>query len=124
MLTGTEVKSLRLGRASINESFAGEKDGELFLQNAHIPEYTSGAFNHDPRRPRKLLLHARELVKMIDAVHRKGMSLVPLSIYFNDRGIAKVQLALGEGKQKQDKRQAVKKQDWDRQKSRLMRDKG
>ena len=122
MLTGTEVKSLRLGRASINESFAGEKKNELFLQNAHIPEYTSGSFNHEPRRPRKLLLHARELNKMIDAVQRKGMSLVPLSIYFNDRGLAKVQLALGEGKRKQDKREAVKKQDWDRQKSRLMRE--
>ena len=124
MLTGTEVKSLRLGRASIGESFAGEKKNELFLQNAHIPEYTSGTFNHEPRRPRKLLLHARELDKMIDAVHRKGMSLIPLSIYFNDRGLAKVQLALGEGKRKQDKREAVKKQDWDRQKSRIMREQG
>ena len=124
MLTGTEVKSLRLGRASIGESFAAEKNGELFLQNAHIPEYNSGVFNHEPRRPRKLLLHARELDKLIDAVQRKGMSLVPLSIYFNDRGIAKVQLALGEGKRRQDKREAVKKQDWDRQKSRIMRDKG
>ena len=124
MLTGTEVKSLRLGRASINESFAGEKKNELYLQNAHIPEYTSGIFNHEPRRPRKLLLHARELDKMIDAVQRKGMSLIPLSIYFNDRGLAKVQLALGEGKRKQDKRESVKKQDWDRQKSRLMREQG
>ena len=122
MLTGTEVKSLRLGRASIGESFAGERNNELFLQNAHIPEYTSGVFNHEPRRPRKLLLHARELDKMIDAIHRKGMSLIPLSIYFNDRGLAKVQLGLGEGKKRQDKREAVKKQDWDRQKARLMRE--
>ena len=122
MLTGTEVKSLRLGRASIGESFAGERNNELFLQNAHIPEYNSGVFNHEPRRPRKLLLHARELDKMIDAIHRKGMSLIPLSIYFNDRGLAKVQLGLGEGKKRQDKREAVKKQDWDRQKARLMRE--
>lgn len=124
MLTGTEVKSLRGGRASINESFAGEKNGELYLQNAHIPEYSGGAFNHDPRRPRKLLLHRKELEKLTDAVQRKGMSLIPMSIYFNDRGFAKVQLALGEGKKRQDKREAVKKQDWDRQKSRLMREKG
>jgi len=123
MLKGTEVKSLRGGRASIGESFAGEKDGALYLQNAHIPEYSGGAFNHDPRAPRKLLLHRRELDKMLDAVQRKGMSLVPLSVYFNDRGIAKVQLALGEGKRRQDKREAVKKQDWNRQKSRLLRGK-
>ena len=82
----------------------------------------SGVFNHEPRRPRKLLLHARELDKMIDAIHRKAMSLIPLSIYFNDRGLAKVQLGLGEGKKRQDKREAVKKQDWDRQKARLMRE--
>ena len=125
MLKGTEVKSLRAGRASIAESFAGEKDGDLFLQNAHIPEYkTGGIFNHEPRAPRKLLLHKRELEKMIEATQRKGQTLVPISIYFNDKGLAKVELALGEGKRKQDKRESVKKQDWDRQKSRILRDKG
>ncbi len=125
MLKGTEVKSLRAGRASIAESFAGEKGGDLYLQNAHIPEYkTGGIFNHEPRAPRKLLLHKRELEKMIEATQRKGQTLVPISIYFNDRGLAKVELAVGEGKRKQDKREAVKKQDWNRQKSRILREKG
>jgi SsrA-binding protein len=125
VLSGTEVKSLRQGRASIGESYAAEKGGELFLQNAYIPEYTSaGLSRHEPRGPRKLLLHRREIAKLLIAIQRKGMSLVPLSIYFNKRGIAKVQLALGEGKRRHDKRQATKQRDWDRQKARLMRDKG
>ncbi len=123
-LYGTEVKSLRAGRATITEAFASEKNDELFLLNAYIPEYdASGHFNHDPKRPRKLLLHRREIAKLDIAVNRKGMSLVPLSIYFNDRGIAKVDLALARGKQKADKRADVKDRDWKRQQSRLLHDK-
>jgi len=125
MLLGTEVKSLRAGRASIGESYAAEKDGALYLNNAFIPEYAAaGIARHDPRGPRKLLLHKREIDKLLAAINRKGMTLVPLSIYFNNRGIAKVQLALAEGKQKRDKRQDEKKRDWQRDKARLMRDKG
>jgi SsrA-binding protein len=126
MLAGTEVKSLRQGRASIVEAFAGEMNGELYLLNAHIPEYAAsgGVFSHEPRRPRKLLMHRRETAKLFAAIQRQGMTLVPLSIYFNSRGMAKVQLGLGRGKQKADKRQSAKDRDWNRQKSRLMRDKG
>lgn len=125
MLLGTEVKSLRAGRASITEAYAADKDGELYLFNASISEYQSaGIAAHEPRAPRKLLLHKREIAKLLAAVNRKGMTLVPLSIYFNDRGIAKVQLALAEGKQKRDKRQDEKTRDWNRQKARLLRDKG
>ncbi len=125
MLLGTEVKSLRAGRASIGEAYAAEQDGALYLNNAFIPEYQSaGIATHAPRGPRKLLLHKREITKLLAAINRKGLTLIPLSIYFNDRGIAKVQLALGEGKQKRDKRQDEKKRDWQRDKARLMRDKG
>ena len=125
MLLGTEVKSLRAGRASIGESYAADKDGALYLLNAFIPEYQSaGIASHAPRGPRKLLLHKREIGKMLAAINRKGMTLVPLSIYFNDRAIAKVQLALAQGKQKRDKRQDEKKRDWQRDKARLMRGKG
>ena len=124
-LVGTEVKSLRLGQASINESYAGAKGGELFLFNAHIPEYLSASrFNHEPRRPRKLLLHKRQIAKLVAAQEREGMTLVPLSIYFNARGRAKVDLALARGKQRHDKRQATKDRDWKMQKARLMREKG
>ncbi len=120
-LSGTEVKSLRAGRATITEAFANEREGELFLLNAYVPEYDSaGHFSHDPKRPRKLLLHRREISKLVNAVNRKGMSLVPLSIYFNDRGIAKVDLALARGKQKADKRADIKDRDWRRQQSRLL----
>lgn len=123
-LVGTEVKSLRQGHASITESFARDKAGEIFLFNAHIPEYGAARhFGHEPRRPRKLLLHRREIRKLIGAVRREGMTLVPLSIYFNKRGIAKVALALARGKQKADKRLADKDREWKRQKSRLMREK-
>lgn len=123
-LVGTEVKSLRQGHASITESFARDKTGEIFLFNAHIPEYGAGRhFGHEPRRPRKLLLHRREIRKLIGAVRREGMTLVPLSIYFNQRGMAKVALALARGKQKADKRLADKDREWKRQKSRLMREK-
>jgi len=122
MLLGTEVKSLRSGRASIGEAYAGEKNNSLYLFNAFIPEYESSGYTaHDPRSPRKLLLHRREITKLLAAINRKGMTLVALSIYFNQRGIAKVQLALAEGKQKRDKRQDEKKRDWQRDKARLLR---
>ncbi len=125
MLLGPEVKSLRAGRASIGESFAAEQGGELWLFNAYIPEYeAANRFNHPPRRPRKLLLHRREVNRLIGSVQREGMTLVPLSIYFNNRGMAKVQLGLARGKRKFDKRQAEKARDWGREKSRLMREKG
>lgn len=125
-LTGTEVKSLRAGRASLNEAFAGEKHGELYLFNAHIPVYdgASRIFNHEPTRDRKLLVHRKQLASLIGAQRQKGMALVPLKIYFNNRGMAKLELALGEGKRKFDKRETVKTRDWDRQKARLLRDKG
>lgn len=125
VLAGTEVKSLREGKASIVEAYAGEKDGELYLLNAYIPEYTSAHhFNHEPRRARKLLVHRREKNKLLGAVAREGMTLVPLAIYFNARGIAKVELALARGKRAVDKRAALKERDWQRQKARLMRERG
>lgn len=125
VLLGTEVKSLRQGRASIGEAFAAERDGELFLFNAYIPEYeAANRFNHEPRRPRKLLMHRREIARLIGLVQRGGMTLVPLSIYFNERGVAKVQLGLARGKRKVDKREAEKARDWGREKARLMREKG
>lgn len=122
ILEGTEVKSLRQGHASIAEAYATPQGGEIYLINAHIPEYQSAKhFGHQPKRPRKLLLRRREISKLLGAVRRKGMALVPLSIYFNPRGIAKVNLALAEGKRKVDKRAAVKDQEWKRQKERLLR---
>ncbi len=125
VLTGTEVKSLRQGHASIVESYAGEIEGELFLLNAHIPEYGAASrFNHEPRRPRKLLVRKREMAKLLANIQRKGMTLVPLSIYFNSRGIAKVELGLARGKHTYDKRAASKDRDWKRDKARLLRDKG
>lgn len=125
MLTGTEVKSLRLGRGSLVDAYAADEDGELYLYNADIPRYEqAGQNNHEPKRKRKMLLHRREIGRLSGAVNRKGMALVPLSIYFNKRGIAKVQLALGEGKHQYDKREATKSRDWGRQKARLLRDKG
>jgi len=125
VLLGTQVKSLRQGRASIGEAFAAERDGELFLFNAYIPEYeAANRFNHEPRRPRKLLMHRREIARLIGLIQRGGMTLVPLSIYFNERGVAKVQLGLARGKRKVDKREAEKARDWEREKARLMREKG
>lgn len=122
MLLGTEVKSLRQGRASIGEAFAVDKGGELMLVNAYIPEYeAANRFNHEPRRPRKLLLHKRELNKLIGAVQREGVTIVPLQIHFNARGIAKVLLGIAKGKRKHDKREAEKQRDWQRDKARLMR---
>jgi SsrA-binding protein len=125
MLTGTEVKSLRAGEATIAESYAEVRDGAVWLVNANVPEFSHGnRFNHEPRRPRKLLLNAREIDKMTGAVERKGMTLVPLSIYFNGRGRAKVELALAKGKNSADKRQSTKDRDWQRDKARLMRERG
>lgn len=124
-LTGTEVKSLRFGEGSIAESYAEVRNGEVWLVNANIPEFSHGnRFNHEPKRPRKLLLNEREISKMFGAVERKGMTLVPLSVYFNSRGRAKVELALARGKQTHDKRAGIKERDWKRDKARLMRDKG
>jgi SsrA-binding protein len=123
ILTGSEVKSLRSGKASINESFAGEMLGEIYLFNANIPEYTqANVFNHEPRRPRKLLLRKRQRNKFLGAIRRKGLTLIPLSIYFNNKGLAKVELALGKGKNVVDKRETVKERDWQRDKSRLLRE--
>lgn len=125
VLTGTEVKSLRQGRATIGEAYAGEMDGELYLLNAFIPEYLSAnRFNHEPKRARKLLVKRREMGRLIGAVTREGMTIVPLAVYFNKRGIAKVELALAKGRQTHDKRDAIKTRDWQRQKARLMREKG
>jgi SsrA-binding protein len=124
-LKGSEVKSLRAGRATIAESYATEEGGELYLVNAHIAEYAGAARDgHAPTRSRKLLLHAREIARLIGAIHREGMTLVPLRLYFNARGIAKVQLGLAKGKKLHDKRDTMKKRDWERQKGRLMREKG
>ena len=121
-LTGTEVKSLRTGKANITDAYAGAEGNELFLLNAHIPEYSQGnRFNHEPRRPRKLLLHRRQVNKLIGAIQRKGVTLVPLSVYFNDSGRAKLELAVVTGKKQHDKRAAEKDRDWQREKGRLLR---
>ena len=125
MLTGTEVKALRTGKATIAESYASAEKGELFLINANIPEYLqANRFNHEPRRPRKLLMKARQIAKLAIGVEREGMSIVPLKVYFNERGMAKIEIALGKGKKLHDKRETEKLRDWNREKSRLMRDKG
>ncbi len=124
-LAGTEVKSLREGRSSIADAYAGERNGELWLYNAYIPEYLqANRFNHETRRPRKLLLHRREIGRLMGAVDREGMTVVPLRIYFNDRGRAKVELAVARGKKLHDKRETSKQRDWGREKARLMREKG
>jgi SsrA-binding protein len=125
-LTGTEVKSLRSGKATIAESYAHvDRKGEAWLINANIPEYFAGnRFNHEPKRPRKLLLKQRELAKLAQGVEREGMTIVPLRIYFNTRGMAKLQIALARGKKLHDKREVEKKRDWSREKGRLLREKG
>ena len=124
-LTGTEVKSIRNGKATIGESYADSRDGELWLINANIPEYLqANRFNHAPKRPRKLLLHRRQINKLIGAVEREGMTLIPLKLYFNERGRAKIELALAKGKKLHDKRETEKKRDWNREKGRLMRVRG
>jgi len=123
MLTGTEVKSLREGRANIGDAYASVQGGELFLVNAHISEYSGGnRLNHEPLRPRKLLLRKREIERLTAAIQRKGVTLVPLEIYFNPRGIAKVRLGIARGKRQYDKRATTKERDWQRQKARLLRD--
>jgi len=122
-LSGTEVKGLRFGEGSIAEAYAEIRDGEAWLVNANVPEFSHGnRFNHEPKRPRKLLLHTRELNKLLGAVERKGMTMVPLSIYFNSRGRAKVELALAKGKQTHDKRATIKDRDWKRDQARIMRE--
>ncbi|MCG8440481.1 MAG: SsrA-binding protein SmpB [Caulobacterales bacterium] len=124
-LTGTEVKALRAGRANIAESYASPEGDGVYLINAHIPEYgPANRFNHEPRRRRKLLLHRRQIGRLIGAVQREGRTLVPLKLYFNERGIAKLELGLAVGKKLHDKRQAQKDRDWGREKARLMRERG
>jgi SsrA-binding protein len=124
-LQGSEVKSLREGRGNINEAYATEQGGELFLVNAYIPDYGPARhFGHDTRRPRKLLLHRREIARLIGAVQKKGQTLIPLALYFNPRGIAKIELALAHGKKAYDKRASIKDRDWKREQERLLRDKG
>lgn len=124
-LTGTEVKSIRGGKTTIAESYADARGGEIWLINANIPEYLqANRFNHEPKRPRKLLLHRKQINKLIGAVDRDGMTLIPLKLYFNARGRAKLQLALAKGKKLHDKRETVKTRDWNREKGRLMRARG
>ncbi|SOC39925.1 SsrA-binding protein [Rhizobium subbaraonis] len=125
VLTGTEVKSLREGKANIAESYASDEGGEIWLINSYLPEYLqANRFNHETRRRRKLLLSKREMHRLQNAVNREGMTLVPLKIYFNDRGRAKLELALAKGKKLHDKRESAKERDWNRQKSRLLKDRG
>lgn len=125
MLTGSEVKSMRQGKVSINESFAGEIEGELYLINANISEYNqASSFGHEPRRPRKLLLHKRQQQKFLGAIRRKGLTLVPISLFFNRRGKAKLLLGLGKGKKTVDKRETIKKRDWDRSRQRILKEQG
>jgi SsrA-binding protein len=125
VLTGTEVKSLRAGKAAIAESYADARGGEMWLINANIPEYLQGGrFNHPPKRVRKLLLHRRQINKLTGAVEREGMTLVPLKLYFNEKGRAKVELALARGKKLHDKRETEKKRSWERERGRLLRAKG
>ena len=125
VLTGSEVKSLRAGKATIAESYADAKDGEIWLINSNIPEDRQAhRFNHLPKRPRKLLLHQRQINKLSGAVDREGMTIVPLKIYFNDKGRAKIEVALAKGKKLHDKRETEKARSWQRDKSRIMRDRG
>jgi|SRR5271156_3310962 len=122
ILVGSEVKSIRQGKVNINESYAGEKDGALYLFNAHISEYTgANRFNHEPTNPRKLLLHKREQNKLLGAIKRKGITLVPLSLYFTKKGIVKVSLGIAKGKKQHDKRATEKERDWDREKAHIMK---
>ncbi len=125
VLAGSEVKALREGRGSLNDAYAGPREGALWLFNAYIPEYRAASrFNHETRRPRKLLLHKRQIDRLSGLVQREGATLIPLSLYFNERGIAKVQLGLAHGKKKADKRAAEKEREWRRDKARILRAKG
>lgn len=122
ILVGSEVKSLRLRRCSIQESYAAEENGTIVLINSDIPEYTqAGRFNHPPKRIRQLLLHKKQIAKLTGAVNKKQLTLVPLAIYFNARGLVKITLGLAQGRQKHDKRAAIKERDWQRQKQRVAR---
>lgn len=125
-LTGTEVKSLRHGQCSINEAYVGPKEGEIYIFNMHIPEYRQAPehLQHDPKRPRKLLLHKREINKLMGSVNREGYTIVPTHIYFNKRGLAKLGISLAKGKQQRDKREDIKKRDWSRQKQRILKEQG
>ena len=123
-LTGTEVKVLRQGLASIAEAYASDEGGEIYLINANFPVYPAARFNHEPRRKRRLLLHRREINKLLGAIKREGMTVIPLAIYFNERGRAKLLLAVAKGKKLHDKRETEKKRDWSREKGRLMRARG
>ena len=121
-LTGTEVKSLRLGKATLGESYAGPSGDEIFLINAHIPEYLqANRFNHEARRPRRLLLHRRQINKLMGAIQREGFTVIPLKVYFNEKGRAKVELGLGKGKKLHDKRESEKARDWNRDKARILK---
>ncbi len=125
VLSGTEVKSLRANKVQISDAYAGEKDGEIWLFNAYIAEYEGGnRFNHETHRPRKLLLHKKQIKKLLGRLKVKGVTLVPLSIYFNSRGLAKIKLALAMGKKLYEKRDTIKQRDWQRDKARIMRAKG
>ncbi len=124
-LTGSEVKSLRLGRANVAESYAAVEGRELILVNAYIPEYAAASrFNHEPRRPRKLLMHRRQIDRLLGSVNREGRTLIPMRLYWNDKGLAKLELAVAKGKKTHDKREAEADRDWQRDKARLMREKG
>ena len=125
VLTGTEVKSLREGQANIQESYASNEGGEIWLINSYLPEYLQGnRFNHEPRRRRKLLLNKREMARLSQSVEREGMTMVPLKIYFNDQGRAKLLLAVARGKKLHDKRETEKQRDWGREKARLLKERG
>jgi len=125
VLTGSEVKSLRAGKATIAESYADARGGELWLINSNIPEYLQASrFNHAPKRARKLLLQKREINRLVGAVEREGMTIVPLKLYFNEKGRAKIEIALARGKKLHDKRETLKKRSWERERGRLMRMKG
>lgn len=125
MLVGSEVKSLRSGKTTIGEAYAHAKDGELWLVNSYIPEYTQASrFNHEPKRTRKLLVHKREAAKFAAAIQREGMTLIPLKLYFNAKGMAKIELGIAKGKKLHDKRETEKQRDWARDKARLLRDRG
>ena len=125
VLTGTEVKALRGGKATIAESYATIENGELMLVNSYIPEYLqANRFNHEPKRPRKLLASRKQIARFATAIEREGMTLIPLKVYFNDRGRAKVELGLGKGKKLHDKRETEKERDWKREQGRLLRDRG
>ena len=125
VLTGTEVKSLRQGQANIQDSYASVEGGEIWLINSYLPEYLqANRFNHEPKRPRKLLLHRKQINKLMGAVDREGMTLIPLKLYFNERGRAKLLLAIAKGKKLHDKRESEKQRDWNREKGRLMKERG